>query len=103
MVSSREFPLVSLSGQYSSCYYRNGTNFLKLRKAEVQLPRTPIPRTRVNKVKGKGRGPMTSARSARGSVYLAEDDDLIVEVPVECVGVVDEVPQNLGVVRGGHD
>ena len=48
MVSSREFPLVSLSGQYSSCYYRNGTNFLELRKAEVQLLRILILRTRVN-------------------------------------------------------
>ena len=37
---------------------------------------------------------MASARSARGSVYLAEDDDLMVEVLIEGVGVVDEVPQD---------
>jgi hypothetical protein len=30
-------------------------NFLELRKAEVQLPRITIPRTRVNKGKKKGR------------------------------------------------
>jgi hypothetical protein len=31
-------------------------NFLELRKAEVQLPRIPIPRTSVNSGKKKGRG-----------------------------------------------
>jgi hypothetical protein len=34
---------------------------------------------------------------------LAEDEDFLVEVPVDGIGVVDEVPQDFGVVRGGHD
>ena len=36
-------------------------------------------------------------------MYLAEDDDFLVQVPEEGVRVVDEVPQNLRVVGGGHD
>src|SRR3712207_6229761 len=47
--------------------------------------------------------PAYPARRVSGSVYLAEDDDLLLGVPVEGVGVVDEVAQDLGVVRGGHD
>jgi hypothetical protein len=34
---------------------------------------------------------------------LAEDEDFLVEVPVDGIGVVDEVPQDLRVVCGGHD
>jgi hypothetical protein len=37
------------------------------------------------------------------SVYLAENDDLLLSVPIEGVRVMDEVPQDLGVVGGGHD
>jgi len=33
----------------------------------------------------------------RGSGYLAEDDDLFLKVPVDGLGVVEEVPQDLGV------
>src|SRR5215218_2408276 len=51
-----------------------------------------------------------SAGSGCGRAYvcfalmdLAEDEDFLVEVPVEDVGVVDEVPQDLRVVSGGHD
>ena len=35
--------------------------------------------------------------------YLAEDDHILVQVPVEGVSIVDEVAQHLGVVGGGHD
>src|SRR5215211_1477356 len=34
---------------------------------------------------------------------IAEDEDFLVEVPVDGIGVVDEVPQDLRVVCGGHD
>ena len=44
-----------------------------------------------------------SARTVGGSAYLAEDEDLLIQVPVDGVGVVEEVPQDLGVVGGGHD
>ena len=47
--------------------------------------------------------PPYPARKVGGSVYLAEDYDLFLDVPVEGVRVVDEVAQHLGVVGGGHD
>ena len=47
--------------------------------------------------------PPYPARKVGGSVYLAEDDDLFLGVPVEGVRVVDEVAQHLRVVCGGHD
>jgi hypothetical protein len=40
-------------------------NFLELRKAEVQLPRIPIPRTRVNKGISKGRNPLLEESPGR--------------------------------------
>src|SRR5215212_8775182 len=49
MMSTREdLPLVSLTSQYSSCYYRWATNFLERGRAELR--RIPIPRTPVNKL-----------------------------------------------------
>src|SRR5215217_8921391 len=69
-------------------------------------------RTFVNKGKKKGRSPENAgpspmpsypARRVGGSVYLAEDEHLFVGVPVDGVRVVDEVPQDLGVVGGGHN
>ncbi len=36
-------------------------------------------------------------------VQVAEDEDLSLHVPVDGVRVVEEVPQHLGIVRGGHD
>ena len=67
--------------------------------------RNPVPRTRVNKGKRKGRSPerRTPTQIATGSGYPAEDHDLFLEVPVEGLRVVDEVAQHLGVVCGGHD
>src|SRR5918994_4264929 len=47
--------------------------------------------------------PSYKVRKVGGSVYLAEDDDLILSIPVECVRIVDEVPQDLGIVCGGHN
>src|SRR5215218_5367101 len=48
MMSTREdLPLVSLTSQYSSCYYRWATNFLERGRAELR--RIPIPRTPVNR------------------------------------------------------
>src|SRR5215217_2549806 len=34
---------------------------------------------------------------------LVEDENFLVEVPVEGIGIVDQVPQDLRVVCGGHD
>src|ERR687890_468390 len=49
-------------------------------------------------------GPSNRPRqSISGSVYLAEDDDLFVGVPVERVRVVDKISQDLRIVCGGHD
>src|SRR5215208_6788547 len=54
MMSTREdLPLVSLTSQYSSCYYRWATNFLERGRAELR--RIPIPRTRMNKGNNEGR------------------------------------------------
>ena len=58
----------------------------------------------------KSRSPALDPGPVCGTAYagfdlmdLAEDEDFFVEVPVDGVGVVDEVPQDLGVVGGGHD
>src|SRR5918994_2745013 len=45
----------------------------------------------------------TPAQSLGGSVYLAEDNDLLICVPVERVRVVDKIAQDLRIVCGGHD
>ena len=37
------------------------------------------------------------------SVYVAEDEDLFLHIPVHGVRVVEKVPQDLGVVGRGHD
>ena len=47
MSTREDLPLVSLTSQYSSCYYRWATNFLERGRAELR--RIPIPRTSVNK------------------------------------------------------
>ena len=47
-------------------------------------------------------GAVCGAFAASALVDPAEDDDLLVEVPIEGVGVVDEVAQHLGVVGGGR-
>jgi hypothetical protein len=46
---------------------------------------------------------MVPARSISGSVYLSEDDDLLLGVPIERVRIVDKISQDLRVVCGGHD
>src|ERR671916_1020870 len=38
-----------------------------------------------------------------GSIHLAEDDDLLLGVPVERVRIVEKIPQDLRVVCSGHD
>src|SRR5918998_2557842 len=43
------------------------------------------------------------AQGEEGSGYLAENEDFLVQVPVDSVCVVDEVAQQLAVLRGGHD
>jgi hypothetical protein len=45
--------------------------------------------------------PSLPIQNVSDSVYLAEDDDLLICVPIEGVGVVDKVLQDLGVVCGG--
>src|SRR5215208_6181254 len=62
MMSTREdLPLVSLTSQYSSCYYRWATNFLERGRAELR--RIPIPRTSVNRGRAKGRSVVPRPRS----------------------------------------
>jgi hypothetical protein len=46
---------VSLTSQYSSCYYRWATNFLERGRAELR--RIPIPRNTVNKAYREEKGP----------------------------------------------
>jgi hypothetical protein len=61
---------VDRTGRYSSRYYRHCTifsealkaNFLEPCKADIHLPRIPIPRTPVNKGKRKGRGRCSNPR-----------------------------------------
>src|SRR5687768_3096799 len=43
------------------------------------------------------------AQSIGGSVHLAEDDDLLLGVPIERVCVVDKISQDLRIVCSGHD
>src|SRR5215204_6839004 len=47
--------------------------------------------------------PHSSFRDISGLVHLAEDDDLLLGVPIERVRVVDKIPQDLRIVCGGHD
>jgi hypothetical protein len=76
-----------------------------------ELPRSLLLGTSVKKDKKKGRSPERGTRpdaclpgSEGGrSGYLAEDEDLFLKVPVDGLGVVDKVAQNLRVVGGGHD
>src|SRR3712207_381325 len=52
----------------------------------------------------KGWGRLTApAQSIGGSGHLAEDDDLLIGVPIEGVRIVDKVAQDLRSVCGGHD
>src|SRR5918997_1489422 len=52
---------------------------------------------------GPGLIPPHSSPTVSGSVHFAEDDDLLLGVPVERDRVVDEISQDLRVVGGGHD
>jgi hypothetical protein len=74
--------------------------------------RAKVEETRKQRGQGhyKSRSPALDPGPVCGTAYagfdlmdLAEDEDFLVEVPVDGVGVVDEVPQDLGVVGGGHD
>ena len=60
--------------------------------------------TRLRRVKREAPTAQPGRRGgSTGSGYFAEDQDLFLCVPVEGLGVVNEVPQHLGVIGCRHD